>query len=333
MEDAGQATIGVTGTKGKSTTTTLIGLLLDAAGLTTQVGGNIGVPLTELKQDADVTVAELSSYQCASLKISPRIAVITNLYEDHLTWHGSKHAYWQDKARIAGMGCETLVCDENTLMALNSINAKLPERIIMPDDLLRSRIKISELPKTLKLQQNLDNLHLAVLAADSWLSRQLTEQEIINATTAFHALPHRLEYVTSLDGVTWIDDTLSTIPESIIAASKAFAGEITLLVGGEERGVNYSGLTKHLRERQPLAHLITIPSNGKRIASEYETLHADQVHHASDLEEAVLIAASIAKQGSTIVLSPGAPSYDHFKNFEQKSATFVKAINGLGKTG
>lgn len=330
MRRAADTTIGVTGTKGKSTTTTLIGLLLTAAGVDTQVGGNIGIPLADLRADAEATVAELSSYQCASLTVAPRIAVVTSLYEDHLTWHGSKQMYWRDKARIAGAGCAWLICDDETLSSLRSLEVELPTQVSSPSEHSRARLAELALPRALQLRQNQHNLELAILAADTWLGREVTEQEILDAAAHFQPLPHRLTHVSDDAGLAWIDDTLSTVPESVIAASEAFSGELTLIVGGQDRGVDYDVLTEHLLARTPPARLVTIPGNGTRIAAGYRRVHPELVRDAETLDDAVRIAAELAPAGSTVALSPGAPSYDHFTNFADKSAAFIAAIEARG---
>ncbi len=326
MRSHSQATIGVTGTKGKSTTTTLIRLLLDAAGCDTQLGGNIGIPLADLRPDAGVTVAELSSYQCASLRHAPRLAVITSLYQDHLTWHGSKERYWLDKARILGPGAEALVCDEDTRAKLRSVDAALPPHILTPDDGLRDRVSTLVTSGPLALPQNASNLALAVLAAERWLARPLSDDEATAAIARFAPLPHRLATVFTHHDVTWIDDTLATVPESVIAALEAFPGETVLIVGGQDRGLDYGVLTDYLNAREPRPRLITIPSNGDRIAAGYRARHPRLVHRAPSLEAAVERAAQLAAPGTTVVLSPGAPSYDRFTSFAHKSAAFEAAI-------
>ncbi len=329
MQAEGTRTIGVTGTKGKSTTTTLIAALLEAAGVSTHIGGNIGVALGERPADAAVTVAELSSYQCASLSRAPRIAVLTSLYEDHLTWHGSRERYWADKARIFGDGCEVLVCDAQTLEKVHTIGAPLPTEVLVPDASVREQLESAALPGAMALQQNAQNFQLAILAAQSWLGRELTSAEIQDAARSFTPLPHRLELVSTFSGLHWIDDTLSTVPESVVVALEAFPGDAVVIVGGEDRGLDYAGLTEYLLSREPLARLVTVPTNGERIAAGYARAHPELVHRAEDLEDAVAQAASLAPAGASVLLSPGAPSYDRFRNFAHKSEAYVAAIGAL----
>ncbi|MDO4241277.1 MAG: UDP-N-acetylmuramoyl-L-alanine--D-glutamate ligase [Microbacteriaceae bacterium] len=327
MQTYGDRTIGVTGTKGKSTTTTLVAGLLVAAGKPAHIGGNIGVPLDTLPAGKEAAAVELSSYQCASLQKSPKIAVITSLYSDHLPWHGSQEQYLADKMRVFGAGCEVLVSDSTVLAQVQKLGVNLPKTVRTPDDALKTRI--DGILKTAQVSVMPQNLCLAVLAAEALLEHNLTDAEIHSALVSFQPLPHRLQLVSEARGLRWIDDTLSTVPESVIIALQAFPGEVVLLAGGLDRGINYTKLTDFLKGRTPLPRVITLPSNGKRIVDAYEKAHPDFVHHASSLEEAVKLAPEFALEGATVLLSPGAPSHDLYKNYADKSAHFIAAIRAL----
>lgn len=334
MARAGASTIGVTGTKGKSTTATLTSLLLEAAGREVQVGGNIGVPLAEMREGVEVTVAELSSYQCAYLEHGPRIAIVTSLYSDHLPWHGSKAQYWQDKSGIVGPGCEAVVCDEDTLAKLRTVDVALPAEILVPQAALVDRVAGLGLAGPIALAQNLRNLELAILAVERWLGRPLADDEIRAAAERFTPLPHRLETIAVRDGVTWVDDTLATVPEGVIAALEAFPGPVIAIVGGEDRGIDFAVLTEFLLARAPKARLITIPTSGRRVAEGYRAAHPELVEDAESLEAAVAraaqLAAELAEPGTAVLLSPGSPSYDFYRNYEDKSEAFARAVAALG---
>ncbi len=325
-------TIGVTGTKGKSTTTTLIAGLLTAAGLDAQLGGNIGIPLADLRDDAVATAAELSSYQCASLTVSPRVAVVTSLYEDHLPWHGSRDRYLRDKTRIFTEGAEVLVCSAQAMNELKKLGVPLPARVHICDEGDFSRLEGIELPPALRLAQNRGNFVLAILAAEEWLGRSLRAETITRAAHDFSPLPHRLELVAEKDGVRYIDDTLSTIPQSVAAALASIEGDVILLLGGQERGIDYAPLTAALDAHEPRPRIVTMPENGERIAQEYRAEHPECVVSADSLEDAVRTAAAIATPGTTVVLSPGAPSFDRFRDFADKSRVFVHTVEELTGT-
>lgn len=184
-------TIGVTGTKGKSTTSTLVHALLTAAGVQARLGGNIGVPLMGLGDSPEPTVAELSSYQCASITRSPRIAVVTNLFEDHLTWHGSREAYWRDKARIFDHGACLLVCTPETARQFTALGYTLPP-LRTPGAADHARIAPLALPEPLARPHNRANLVLALCAAEAWLGAELAPDVLVAACAAYEpaAPPH-----------------------------------------------------------------------------------------------------------------------------------------------
>jgi len=332
--------IGVTGTKGKSTTTSLLAGLLNAAGRPARVAGNIGVPLLSLPAFDGVTVAELSSYQCHSITRSPRIAVITNLYQEHLNWHGDVQAYWRDKCRIFTEGADVLVCDQATLDTIRALDPPLVEAIettgpgpaatALVDDALAV---VADLPVLLTSAHGRHDLALAVCAAQA-AGVALSERQIADAVRAFDPLPHRLSLVGHVHGRDWYDDTLSTSAESVIAALYALAGhQRVVLVGGMSRGISYDGLNDYLmtQHADELVWVVTVPTNGREIVAPYERAHPDHVVHATSLMQAVGLADTVGIPDGSVTLSPGAPSYDLYANHEAKSAEFIACLDALGQ--
>jgi len=330
--------IGVTGTKGKSTTTTLITALLNQCGVPARLAGNIGVPLLGLPDTDQTTVVELSSYQCASLTHSPTVAVIVNLYQEHLTWHGSLEAYWRDKCRIFTQGASTLIADKDTVakihgLAIDTSGLDVYSPTTETDDLIAGAlalVNLDQLPLLFSSGPGVHNLSLAILAAQAW-GATVRAKDIARVVVDFTPLPHRLNLVSTACGREWYDDTLSTSAESVIAAAEALKSRPRILiVGGQSRGISYDGLNDYLLGQQDNpVRIITIPTNGPEMVSPYEQTHPDLVRHASSLADAVRLAASLGPDGSAIILTPGAPSYDLYPNYEAKSADYTASITSL----
>lgn len=325
-----QRTVGVTGTKGKSTTASLIHSLLNAGGVHSELGGNIGVPLTDVSGSGDVAVAELSSYQCAYLERSPRVAVVTNLYQDHLQWHGSVDQYWLDKSRIFTEGADVLVCTGATLAVIRKMGVAVPPTVRTPDEPYLNGIEAMTLPAAVSAPHNVENLKLALLAAREVSHFAPELPEAIDALAQFDALPHRLQVVTRRGGRTWVDDSLSTTGDSVIAAIESFPGrELVLIIGGLERGIDYSTLSAALEFRTPAIHLVCLPDNGPTIAAPHASVRPDLVHSAANMQDAVAIARRVSAADSVIILSPGAPSQNAYRSYEEKSDDFVRSVLSL----
>lgn len=328
-----QDMIGVTGTKGKSTTASLVHFLLNAGGVPTELGGNIGVPLTEITDLSAVTVAEMSSYQCAYLERSPRIAVITNLFQDHLPWHGSLAQYWLDKSNIFTRGAEVLICSSTTLEILKTLGVVFPSIVRTTDDELLSQLDPDLLPASLSAPHNIQNLKLAILAAAAVPGFKLNIKSTIEMIQNFKGLPHRLQVIAEHDGRVWVDDSLSTTPESVVAAVQSFTGrELILIVGGLDRGIDYQLLTLTLASRLPTVHVLCLPDNGLRMMAPYQALKPQFVHPVGSMAEAVELSSALSHPGTVIVMTPGAPSYNAYQNFEEKSHDFVQSVLSLGSS-
>ena len=339
--------IGVTGTKGKSTTSSLVTALLNRCDSPARLAGNIGIPLLGLPEFEGTTVVELSSYQCHSLTLSPRISVIVNLYQEHLTWHGSLEEYWRDKCRIFTQGADVLVADPETLDTIVGLGilvregdsfhcADKPLHVITPSGEVRALVESAIAGIRAKLRgllfasaAGVHNLTLAVCAARAW-GADVTQEIVADVITGFEALPHRLAFVGHASGLDWYDDTLSTAPESVIAAVSSFPERpVVLIVGGQSRGVDYSTLGHFLSSlpKQSLPLIVTIPSNGIDIVTSFSD--KDRVISTSSLSEAVQVLSRRGPTGAVVLLSPGAPSYDLYANFEEKSAEYVRLVSEL----
>ena len=319
-------TLGVTGTKGKSTTTAMLGAML-AKKFRTHVGGNIGRSLLDiLPQIApdDLVLLELSSYMLEHLRPmrwSPHVALITMLAQDHLEWHGSVEAYLSAKAVLIEFQTPTdfAILNQND-HASQSLAQKTSAAVkwFGPTSAPEFILKIPGIHNQINAQ--------GAFAAASCLG--ITWQEAQSALEEFQALPHRLELVHEENGVRYYNDSIATIPQAAIAALASFpARKVIQIVGGHLKGLSIIEMAKALATRAKAA--ICIGEKGPEIAAE---IHRNAgpgaliVHQCSDLPCAIPIAKAIAQPGDIVLLSTGCKSYDQFTNFEQRGETFTRLV-------
>jgi UDP-N-acetylmuramoylalanine--D-glutamate ligase len=338
-EHGGEGVIGVTGTKGKSTTAALAAHLARAAGRTAQLAGNIGVPALDLldEQPADVTVVELSSYHTADLATGPEVALVTSLFREHTDWHGSEEAYRADKLRLLGLpGVQFAVVnwrDERLRDELASMQLPAVIRFgvrdgwnVTADGVALNgerRAGAAELP--LRGEHNALNLCGALAA----LEALGIAPPLPSSLRGFRPLAHRLEPIAERDGALWVDDSISTTPESTLAALASFPGrELILIGGGQDRGQDYAWLGRVLAERG--ATVIGVPTTGARLLGDAREAGAAAARalEAADMREAVALAraAAVALPGAVVLLSPAAPSYDNYRDFEQRGERFRELV-------
>ena len=336
-ETGGSGVIGVTGTKGKSTTATFVAHLARAAGRATHLAGNIGAPALDLLDTpaGDLVVVELSSYQIADLVRGPEVAVVTNVFPEHVDWHMSEGAYRADKLRLLGLpGVRAAIVNgrdpalaETGRATGQSIcfgvtdgwdttadGVALDGTLVMP---------WSALP--LRGEHNALNLCAALAALTA---AGVALPPLPGALDGIHALPHRLEVVADRDGIVWVDDSISTTPESTLAALQSFPDRsIVLIAGGKDRGQDYTQLGRELAHRDAAA--IGLPVTGSRLISAARAAGVSPARavEAQDMETAVAAARSLATRGSAVLLSPAAASYNTYVNFEQRGADFRARID------
>jgi UDP-N-acetylmuramoyl-L-alanine---L-glutamate ligase len=342
-ETGGAGVIGVTGTKGKSTTAALIFHLMRSVGVRAHLAGNIGAPALDLLDmpQGEVAVVELSSYQLADLEVGPEVAVLTNLYREHTDWHGSYETYRKDKLRVLGLpGVRTTVLNaRDPRLAAAAGNAPEPHLYGRPsawdvaDGAIACNghhpISIADLP--LRGEHNALNLCAALSALEA---HGVATPALPEALIGFATLPHRLELVAERDGVLWIDDSISTTPESTIAALASFPDrEIVLLGGGEDRGQDHTGLADELVARG--ATLIGLPVTGSRLVATARDAGMPDARalEAREMGEAVAIARRLAQPGSVILLSPAAPSYNAYRDFEERGSHFRDLLGSARPPG
>ncbi|GLY07444.1 UDP-N-acetylmuramoyl-L-alanine--D-glutamate ligase [Actinoplanes sp. NBRC 101535] len=340
MAENAPKTVGVTGSKGKSTTSSLISHLLAAVGRPNAYGGNIGIPLLDMPP-AELYVLELSSYQCADLTRSPRVAVVTSLFPEHLDAHGGEREYYRDKLNILRHSPELIVvngADERLRAELRGVSdaGRFPPVPAAADD---SRFRVEDdlvfcsddvlFPRsalTLKGRHNERNLCVALAVLDGMGVDVVGERATLEAAVReFAGLPHRLTEIPDASGLVFVDDTLSTSPYSAIHAIEAYEGRpLTVLVGGTDRGLDYTPLRDFLATRE--LTVIGMPDSGERILSVLSDLPGIRTQQAEDLADAVRLSRELTPADGVVLLSPAAPSYGRFRNFEHRSEAFQQAI-------
>jgi len=328
MSRHGAVTIGVTGTKGKSTTASFLGHLLTQIGVDAVVAGNIGTPLSDLAPGHGVVVvAELSSQQAALLTTSPAIAVVTNLYEDHLDWHGDTQSYHLAKANVFRNGARTLVTTPEVVATLDGLGIPLVPAVRLVDSV---DVRRAGRPSVMSYEHNVVNGALAVLAAAEVIGRPVTPDEFDTAARTFEGLAHRLQTVRTTGRIRWIDDTLATTGESVVAALRAMDPDehVALIVGGKDRRLSYDTLDAYLRSGARRVSLIQSPSNGAAIGRGFALEQPSRTHRVDSLEAAVRTAASLPDV-DVVLLSPGAASYDLFTNYQAKAAAYCRFIDAM----
>lgn len=340
-ENTDKTTICITGTKGKSTTSSLIAHLLREQGLKINLGGNVGIPLWELPTNPvpDMWVIELSSYQTSDFDAQPSIRVLLNLFPEHVDWHGSVERYFIDKTRLFTAKTDGLSIlnanDENTRLYLHNLKNtlyfnELKSIHFVGKQIFDGKTLLFE-AHSLKLagEHNLSNLCAALSVVKAL---HLDLQKCKNALSTFSSLPHRLCILGEKENITYIDDSISTTPQSALAAVKSFSNQwITLLVGGYERGLNWEEFA-HFAMQRPIETIITMPDNGKRIfeflshlkEKNAPTANFPKFYQADNLQHAVILAKKITPPNGMIILSPGAPSYGCFHNFEERGRAFAQ---------
>jgi UDP-N-acetylmuramoyl-L-alanine---L-glutamate ligase len=326
--------VAVTGTKGKSTTTALITFFLSALGLEAQRLGNIGQPPYDPSVDTSTgwLVLEVSSFQAVDLDVAPAVIVVTSLGSDHVDWHGSLEQYRSDKLSLtrATGPHHTLVADSGTLRDVRDQLGGEVE-VVAPDT--------TGLATALGLlgAHNDSNVALALRAVAALTGVDITtlRDTITSVAGTFTPLRGRLTLVATEDveggRVRYVDDGLATSVLPAVAALEVFADEpVALIAGGFDRGVEYGELADALVSRRQPTTLITSGNAGLRISDEVRVRRKDLVQHSADsMLEAVEIARASLEHGGVVLLSPAAPSFDRYRNWEERSDDFTHVVRSL----
>jgi UDP-N-acetylmuramoylalanine--D-glutamate ligase len=332
----------VTGTKGKSTTSSIIGHLLHGLGRKTMVGGNFGVAPYDPKAgtDYDYWVIEVSSYTAADVAVTPPVSAVTSLHPDHLPWHGGVERYYADKlSATSQQGAELTIAngDSELLRQRAGLMAPTVEWVSETDDPGATWMDALGLPG----RHNRRNALMArrVLAA---LGVDVADEDMLRrAAAGFTPLPSRLTTVGTVAGVAFIDDSLSTNVLPTLAALDAFPGKrVALIVGGQDRGIDYSPLADGVTGRREPTTVLTLPDSGPRIAAAFSAPRGQQaagtgdsgfagVTDCADLDEAVRAGFAWARPDGIVLLSPAAPSFGRFRDYRDRGDQFARAMREL----
>ena len=335
--------IGVTGTKGKGTTTTLIAKMIEATGRKAIVGGNIGASflgiLDEAKSD-DVVVLELSSFQLIDADRSPQIAVCLMVVPEHLNWHESFEEYATAKGKIFA---HQQPDDLAVYNPANDVSAQLvqlsagrhvpygetPGAVISEDSVMIGNEVICRVDEVgLTGPHNLENVCAAVTAVWELLHHDVTA--IRNVVTSFTGLEHRLELAGVIDGVKYYDDSFSTTPETAIAAMKSFPGAKVMILGGSDKSSDYAELATEI-ENHNVIHAFLIGDMASKIATELDTVGFSHytVVKWQGMDRLVQTASHLVEPGDVVLLSPACASFGLFSDYKDRGNQFKAAVTKL----
>ena len=339
--------IGITGTKGKSTVTTLLYHLLKQAGMDALLVGNIGIPaldhMEEVKPDTRI-VFELSCHQLEYMTVSPHIGILVNIHEEHLDHYGTMEKYVEAKHHIFKnqRPDDILICNVQCL----------PEEGTCPSGLIRAGMDGSG--KELDVVQEQDGTwvhfrgksfciptdEIKLLGQHNYFDigvaygvcsiLGMDDQVFARGLKTYEPLPHRLQYIGEREGVKYYDDSISTICDTTIQALKTLKDTDTVLIGGMDRGIDYRELIEYLSDC-PVPHIILMEATGKRIYQEIHKYYPEFKNRArlilaEHLEDGVKRARQITRPGTSCVLSPAAASYGIFRNFVERGETFSRLV-------
>lgn len=331
-ENPSARVIAVTGTKGKSTVSALIAHLLRSLGRRAALAGNIGLPLLELLDRAtppDWWVVELSSFQ--TREAGPvDVGVVSNVYEEHLDWHGTRERYVEDKLALVAVARTLVVgASQHELLSRTGTHARrrtfgdahgwhVADGRIVRDDREIFDLARSPLPGP----HNALNLCAALAAVEAAGEDALAAAPAI---ATFRPLPHRLQTLGERDGRSWVDDSIATTPQATLEALASFRGRaVSVLVGGHDRGLDWRAFADAVRARPPHA-IVTMGANGPRIdALLRETGGTYALYSAATLAGAFELARAATPPGGVVLLSPGAPSFDQFRDYAERGCAFAQ---------
>jgi UDP-N-acetylmuramoylalanine--D-glutamate ligase len=322
----------VTGTKGKSTTSSVTGHLLAGLGYRCMLGGNIGAPPYDPATDGDFDywVIEVSSYQATDLPCSPPVVAVTSLHPDHLDWHGGVEQYYRDKLSACSQpGAELTVAngDSDLLRERAALLGPRVEWVREHDEPGAAWMEPLGLPGR-------HNRRNALVARRCLVALGVPgagdDARLRSAAEGYRPLPSRLTPVGTVGGVTFVDDSLSTNVLPTLAALDAFPGRrIALIVGGQDRGIDYAPLAAGVLARQAPTCVLTLPDSGPRIRAQLEAAGFSDVTDCPDLEAAVAAGSAWARPDGVVLLSPAAPSFGHFRDYRDRAEAFARAVRAL----
>ena len=337
--------IGVTGTKGKGTTSTLITKMLEADGKTVHLGGNIGTPPLEMLKSGiksdDWVILELANFQLIDIKYSPHIAVCLMVSEEHLDWHSNMDDYINAKKQlfIHQKPDDIAIFLGNNPISESIVNVsqgkKIPYLGRLGANVIGNEIDIEGNKicgfNDIKLigVHNQENICAAITAA--WQITQ-NQKALLSAIRAFTGLPHRLEIIKSSNNITYYNDSFASAPEATLAAINSITNNKIMIIGGLDRNLNLDNLAIGIKQNSfAIRKVVLIGQSASRVAAQLDNIGYTnyEICTAKTMEEIVDKAKSLALPGDSIVLSPGFPSFDMFRNFEERGEKFRQVVTSL----
>lgn len=319
--------IGVTGTKGKGTTSTLIYEILKAAGKEVFLSGNIGKPSLELlpRLDPDSwVVLEISSFQLIDMEVSPNIAVVLNITLDHMDWHKDREEYIKAKENIVKYQRPTdfAVINEEYQSSKDFAKVAKGKTVFFCKGSLEEKFKEQLI---LRGEHNLENIAAAVSVARCI---GVSDETILKTVRSFKGLEHRLEMVGAISGVTFYNDSFATGPQPTIAAINSFSEPETLILGGSDKGLDFGQLREVINNKENVKNILLIGLIGSRIGQGLEGKNIINLGHVP-MDEIVKKAFEVTQKGGVVILSPAAASFDMFKNYKDRGNQFKNAVKSL----
>lgn len=338
--------VAITGTNGKTTTTTLVGELLKGAGITTLVGGNIGTPLMALLHEpADMIVAEVSSFQLETADtFRPKVAAFLNFSDDHLNRHGTREAYWGLKQRIfSNQGSDdwaVLNLDDPHVSVLSgtlaarefnfSAQRSLSRGVYVHDDWIVVGSEMGVLPVMpvseiqLRGKHNLENVLAAVAVA---AALALHVEPVRRSIADFTGVEHRTEFVKRVNGVLWVNDSKGTNYASSLNAIEAFSEPLVLIAGGRDKGGAIQDWVEAIRRK--VRHVVLMGEAAPYFERVLKQAGYIAYTPVKTLDEAVTAARALAAPGDVVLFSPACTSFDHFSNYEERGRAFKSLVHAL----
>jgi len=324
--------IGVTGTKGKGTTSTLIYEILKKDGHDSYLAGNIGKPMLELLpklSSESIVILEMSSFQLIDLDISPNIAVVLNITSDHMDWHKDQDEYIEAKKNIVKYQSASDFAVINEEYETPKSFAKLTKAqiVFFSKNELDGKYKKDLL---LRGEHNLENIAAAVSVGKIL---NIDEEKIIDTVRNFKGLEHRLELVDTINGVTFYNDSFATGPQPTIAAINSFTEPETLILGGSDKGLDYQDLGDVVNKTENIENVILIGVTGPMIEKYLDSNSQFTIYNLqkTNMQEVVKKAFDVTPKGGVVILSPASASFDMFKNYKDRGNQFKEAVKSLQK--
>jgi len=341
--------IAVTGSDGKTTTTTIISELLKAAGKTVHVGGNIGHPLlaeTGSMRPDDLVVLELSSFQLMTMRKSPRVAVVTNLAPNHLDVHKDYAEYisakenlfiHQDETGISVFNADNADSVSSAAKAAGEVRwfsrkRELENGVFLRGEAIMARFGDQERQVMTTADIKLPGVHNIenYMAAIAALNGLVEDETIRTFAREFGGVEHRIELVRTRRGVRWYNDSIASSPSRTIAGLRAFPEKVILIAGGKDKGVPYDEIGPIINEHVKLLILCGATAGVIRAATEQAENYAGlTILEAGNYHEAVAMADAAAHEGDVVLLSPASTSFDRFANFMERGRVFKEIVNAL----